>query len=118
MNRFALSAGAAAIAVSGALGAVFMGSAEEQVVAQDVLPAAPERLDSSTLAQYPDSAQTVKDILSSEALKGKYVVVELVAGWCPHCARLKPEMDTAFGNLKTAGENIARLTIVFRNEDG
>ncbi|GEM_PF-3321280 len=71
-------------------------------------------LDSTTLKEYPDDPQTVLNILDSEEFKGKTVVIELVAGWCPHCGRLKPEMDAALDKMAAAGADIARLTIVFQ----
>ncbi len=76
----------------------------------------PQVLDSSTLAQYPDDPETIINILNSEKLKGKYVVVELVAGWCPHCAALKPEMDQAISNLTAEKAPVDRLTIVIQED--
>lgn len=70
-------------------------------------------LDSKTLAAYPDSPSSVHKVLAGRDFKNKDVIVEFVAGWCPHCASLKPEMDKAL----SARKNVARLTVVVQEGD-
>ncbi len=73
-----------------------------------------ETLDSSSLQQFPDNPETIKNILESDALEDKYVLVEFVAGWCPYCAALEPEMEKAAENLREQGVDALRLTIVIQ----
>lgn len=117
MNRRAILAGAVFIGLASAFGAAALGTQDSRTAQEQTLAALPQLLNSTTLAQYPDSKETIDAILASDALRGKYVIVEFVAGWCPHCARLKPEMDAAYASLRAAGANIARLTIVYQEGD-
>lgn len=115
MNRRELLASVAFLAAAGAMGGAFYLATESDGTENS--GGLPQVLDSSTLAQYPDSKETVEKILASPELRGKLVVVDFGAGWCPHCARLKPELNAAITNLQAAGANIARLTVVYQEGD-
>ncbi|MDP1864360.1 MAG: TlpA disulfide reductase family protein [Thiobacillus sp.] len=50
-------------------------------------------------------------ILSSEALKGKVVLVNFWATWCPYCRKEKPVIDSFWQNYRTRGFEVISISI-------
>lgn len=104
---------ASALAASAGLGAAFFGAGNGEP--ESAYPRM--TLNSSTLAPFPDSSKTITEAIKSDRFKNMPVVVEYVAGWCPHCAKLEPEMDKALEDRAAAGNPVGRLTVVVQEGD-
>lgn len=107
-SRRNLLIGAAALGMAGVLSAVFLNSGSAYPMT---------KLDSTTLTQYPDKPETIKGLMQSGKFKGKYVMVDYVAGWCPYCARLRPEMDKAMKDLHGKRSDVARIEVIIQEGD-
>lgn len=104
------------LAASAAAGLMAPFAAHAQSMPAVPAPAYPHlTLDAQSLPQYPDNRDSLDEILASAVFRDRFVIVELVTGWCSHCARQKPEMDAALASLATDGAQIARLTIYYED---